>query len=135
MMTTGTCLTTRPFTGQKPVRAISRQQRRAPIGRRISGPVAAMGGGPFEELADKLGDEVYADLNGWRLYLRDMKGDGSKKMNQVLAESIGSGSQLEDALKKISISLGGGKKDISLFDVVPDNQIRNAKRAVEDLDL
>ncbi len=29
------------------------------------------------------GDDVYADLNGWRLYLRDMKSDGSKTMGQV----------------------------------------------------
>lgn len=29
------------------------------------------------------GDEVYADLNGWRLYLRDMKADGGKTMAQV----------------------------------------------------
>ena len=29
------------------------------------------------------GDEMYADLNGWRLYLRDMKADGGKTMAQV----------------------------------------------------
>jgi hypothetical protein len=26
---------------------------------------------------------MYADLNGWRLYLRDMKADGGKTMAQV----------------------------------------------------
>lgn len=52
----------------------------------------------FEDVHHYSGDEVYADLNGWRLYLRDMKADGSKTMAQVrvsgLETSLGWGVQL-----------------------------------------
>jgi chemotaxis response regulator CheB len=93
-----------------------------------------MAGASLEKIADKLGDEMYADLNGWRLYLRDMKADGGKTMAQVLAEAVASGDSLDAALQGNSIKLGGGKKTVPLSDVVPDNQIRNATRTLEDLD-
>lgn len=88
----------------------------------------------MEELAEKLGDDVHAEMNGWRLYLRNMKSSGGKNMAQTLAEKVVMGIAVEDALKELKISLGAGKKDISLFDVIPSTGINSAKNAVRDLE-
>mmetsp|Transcript_6392 Transcript_6392/g.18418 ORF Transcript_6392/g.18418 Transcript_6392/m.18418 type:complete len:157 (+) Transcript_6392:97-567(+) len=97
-------------------------------------PAASLWDGPMEELAEKLGDDVHAEMNGWRLYLRNMKSSGGKNMAQTLAEKVVMGIAVEDALKELKISLGAGKKDISLFDVIPSTGINNAKNAVRDLE-
>lgn len=95
----------------------------------------AHGGGTPEELANALGEEVYADLNGWRLYLKDMQStSGSGTMAQDLATAVGSGTSVEDALRHLPIAVGGGKKDVSLFNMVPSSAINNARNAVKDLD-
>lgn len=46
--------------------------------------------GAFDDLAYTIGNEAYADLNGWHLYLKDMSAvPGGPKMHQLLAEQLG----------------------------------------------
>merc|ERR1719263_2532860 len=57
----------------------------------VSGDGAAKKLNAFEELAYKMGGEVYVDINGWHLYVKDIKVAGSTKvkMHNVLAQQIG----------------------------------------------
>merc|ERR1712137_607601 len=81
----------------------------------------------FEELAYKIGQDVYADFGGWHLYLRDMKGTPDLKMAQVVANAIGAKMSsngfderdVEDLLKGIPVTLGGGKIKVSLLQAMP----------------
>lgn len=44
----------------------------------------------FDDLAYAIGNDAYADLNGWHLYLKDMSTvPGGPKMHQLLAEQLG----------------------------------------------
>ena len=46
--------------------------------------------GTFDDLAYTIGREVYADLNGWHLFLKDMSSvPGGPKMHTLLAEQLG----------------------------------------------
>mmetsp|Transcript_18300 Transcript_18300/g.32559 ORF Transcript_18300/g.32559 Transcript_18300/m.32559 type:complete len:179 (-) Transcript_18300:418-954(-) len=93
-----------------------------------------------EELAYKLGQDVYADFGGWHLYLRDMKGTGELKMSQVLASALGSKMsakgfddfEVEKLLKSIPVSLGGGKKTVSLHDVLPSFCMQDLQKICSD---
>merc|ERR1712118_560330 len=73
--------------------------------------------GPYDGLAREIGSEVYADVNGWHLYLRDMKACESLKMDMALAAQIGpkvdrSGydeRDVEDVVRKVGVRLWGGQ--------------------------
>ncbi|GIL64687.1 hypothetical protein Vafri_18583 [Volvox africanus] len=93
--------------------------------------VAGSGGSktPYEEFASAIGRDVYVDIAGWHLYLRDM-GAGipgsSLKMSQALAQQLGPQlsrglrePDVEALLKKIPVKLGGGKLKASLYEVTP----------------
>ena len=46
--------------------------------------------GAFDDLANQIGRDAYADVNGWHLFLRDMSvKPGGPKMSEVLAEQFG----------------------------------------------
>ena len=75
----------------------------------------------IEELAAELGQEVYIDVAKWHLYLADAK------LHTVVAEKVmplvEAGTVTEDAvteaLKQIPVKLGGGRTELSLFDLLP----------------
>ncbi|KAF8065576.1 hypothetical protein HT031_003177 [Scenedesmus sp. PABB004] len=85
---------------------------------------------PYEELAFKIGRDVYVDIAGWHLFLRDMSAVPGLKMSQALATQLGPEaaaggrgglreSDVAAVLKKIPVELGAGKTRVSLFDVMP----------------
>ncbi|EIE27452.1 hypothetical protein COCSUDRAFT_64238 [Coccomyxa subellipsoidea C-169] len=92
----------------------------------------------YGDLAYKIGKEVYVDVQGWHLYLKDVTVDKDLKMHQALAEQLGSMAgdlseqELEQLLKKVPLSLGAGKHKISLFDALPSSTIRDLAGIVED---
>ena len=96
---------------------------------------------PYDKLAARIGDVVYADMHGWKIYLRDMKAEvgGTISMAQVLGNQIGpmmrdSGvdeGDVEALLNKVPISLGK-KKTVPLMDVIPAMCIRDLLRELED---
>lgn len=59
-------------------------------------------------------------------------------MSQALAEQLGamagdlSEQEVEQLLKKVPLSLGAGKKSISLFDAMPSFAVRDLAEIVQD---
>eukprot|EP01026_Neomeris_dumetosa_P057579 TRINITY_DN5303_c0_g1_i3.p2 TRINITY_DN5303_c0_g1~~TRINITY_DN5303_c0_g1_i3.p2 ORF type:complete len:167 (-),score=24.65 TRINITY_DN5303_c0_g1_i3:205-705(-) len=96
-------------------------------------------GSVFETLADRIGDRVYADLNGWHVYMKDLKINQNATMADMLANSIGTSPKetldeqgVDQLLKKVPVRLGGGKSIISLYDVVPSFSLGDLYRICED---
>ena len=75
----------------------------------------------IESLAAEIGENVYIDIAKWHLYLRDAH------LHTVLAEQLYP--MLEDGnlnadkvgqvLQGIPVKLGGGKREVSLADLIP----------------
>lgn len=84
---------------------------------------------PFEDLADKIGRECYVDIAGWHLFLKDVKvaSAAGTTMAQTLGLVIGKNMasegfderSIEDVLRKVPISVGGGKVTVSLLQALP----------------
>jgi hypothetical protein len=75
----------------------------------------------IEALAAEIGDNIYIDVAKWHLYLRDAH------LHTTLAEQLYpllTGNNLEEdrvlqILQKISVKLGGGKREVPLADLLP----------------
>lgn len=75
----------------------------------------------IEALAAEIGENVYIDIAKWHLYL------GDAKLHTVVAEQlyplITSKNVSEDrvtaVLTSISIKIGGGRREVPLFDLLP----------------
>eukprot|EP00882_Tetradesmus_deserticola_P002114 GHRQ01002264.1.p1 GENE.GHRQ01002264.1~~GHRQ01002264.1.p1 ORF type:complete len:169 (+),score=48.23 GHRQ01002264.1:191-697(+) len=107
--------------------------------------VASEGGkskSPYEELAYQIGRDVYVDIAGWHLFLRDMSAVPGLKMSHALATKLGpevagsrSGMRESDVaavLKKIPVELGAGKTRVSLFEVMPSMCVSDLVKILED---
>lgn len=75
----------------------------------------------IEALTDEIGKEVYIDVAKWHLYLRDAHLD--KMLAEQLYPMLKDRSVSEDAVQKVlqgvSIKVGGGKRELSLSDLLP----------------
>ncbi|QQE63688.1 Thylakoid-associated protein [Leptolyngbya sp. BL0902] len=88
----------------------------------------------IEEFAAAIGDRAYIDVAKWHLYL------GDAKLHTALAEALypliddGSFTEvaLANTLAQISVPLGGGKKTVSLADLIPAASQADLLRAIED---
>ncbi len=76
----------------------------------------------IEQLAAAIGEEVYMDIAKWHLYLNDAN------LHTLLAESfyplISNPQTINEAdiikvLTNTNVQIGGGKKQIPLFDLIP----------------
>lgn len=94
---------------------------------------------PYEELAFKIGDQCYIDVQGWHLYLKDVKiaSGSSVTMADALAEKLGSNIQsfnqpmLDALLAKVPVNLGQGKATLSLADVMPSRGVQDLAEICE----
>ncbi|GFR41636.1 hypothetical protein Agub_g2366 [Astrephomene gubernaculifera] len=107
--------------------------------------LVAGGGGaktPYEDFASAIGRDIYVDIAGWHLYLRDM-GAGipgsSLKMSQALAQQLGPQlnkglreADVEGLLRKVPVKLGAGKLKASLYDVMPPFCVADLARLCEE---
>jgi hypothetical protein len=86
---------------------------------------------PYDTLAEEIGRECYIDVCGWHLYLKDIKIPSSGQsisMAQGLAQHLGPqiqgkgirASDLNALLDKVPVTLGQGKKVVSLSVAMPD---------------
>jgi len=78
-----------------------------------------------DELASKIGKEVYLDINGWHLYLRDVSVAGTKlhvALSALIADRVSDGLDYEDAVQtvvdKVPIKIGG-KTQLPLSQFLP----------------
>ena len=97
------------------------------------------------ELAENIGRDCYVDVNGWHLFLKDMKPQGSFHQglaNVVIGTIVKNGKKcseesMTEILKTVKVTLGGGKMEASLFDLMPkrcvDDFVDIAKRYADDL--
>ena len=82
------------------------------------------------------GKDIYVDVNGWHLFLRDITAGPDLKLNQALAQQIGEASSkgrvdLEGLLKKVPIKIGGGKTQVSLYEAIPSFSLGDLEKIVE----
>ena len=97
------------------------------------------------ELAENIGRDCYVDVNGWHLFLKDMKPQGSFHQglaNVVIGTIVKNGKKcseedMTEILKTVKVPLGGGKMEASLFDLMPkrcvDDFVDIAKRYADDV--
>uniref|UniRef100_A0A7S0RMK7 Uncharacterized protein n=1 Tax=Chlamydomonas leiostraca TaxID=1034604 RepID=A0A7S0RMK7_9CHLO len=94
---------------------------------------------PYDELASAIGRDVYVDLAGWHLYLRDMNAGPGVKMSQVLANQFGPDASrglkeadIEAVLKKVPVKLGQGRRTLPLYELVPSMCVAELTEIVEE---
>ncbi|MBD2091265.1 DUF3181 family protein [Microcoleus sp. FACHB-1515] len=84
----------------------------------------------IEALAAEIGENVYMDVAKWHLYLRDahLHTMLAERFYPLLQSGSFSRSQVEETLGSITVSLGGGKREVPLADLIPSssqNQLVN----------
>ena len=101
---------------------------------------------PFDGLADAIGREVYIDVAGWHLFLKDVRlaeaagGGGGLTLAQGLAQQLGAAAagagrgldapaEVAALLDRVPVRLGGGRLTVALADVVP----AGAQRELEEI--
>ncbi|NEP19119.1 MAG: DUF3181 family protein [Leptolyngbya sp. SIO4C1] len=74
----------------------------------------------IEALAADIGDNIYMDIAKWHLYLRDAKLHTAlaEQLYPMLSDDI-SEDAVQQVLRNISIKLGGGRKTVTLADLLP----------------
>lgn len=96
---------------------------------------------PYEDLAFSIGQDVYADLGGWHIFLKDLAVEpgAPAKMAAALAAELGprAGDRLaerdiEAVLARVPVKLGGGRTTVPLLDLVSSAGVRDLTRHVED---
>lgn len=75
----------------------------------------------LEALAADIGDNVYIDISKWHLYLSDAKLHTivAEKMYPLLTANSVDEDRVTAALQSIHVKIGGGRKEISLLDLLP----------------
>jgi len=75
----------------------------------------------IEALASEIGDKVYIDVGNWHLYLSDAKLHTvvAQKVYPLLEQDQLSETAITDILREIPVKLGGGRKELPLFDLIP----------------
>jgi Protein of unknown function (DUF3181) len=75
----------------------------------------------IEKLAAAIGENVYMDVAKWHLYLRDahLHTTLAEQFYPMLQKGSLSEDQIAEVLKDISVKLGGGKREVSLLDLLP----------------
>jgi hypothetical protein len=98
--------------------------------------------GIFDDLASRIGKDVFIDVAGWHLYLRDVKVDGKTTLASALAAKLGSAvadggfkrAEAEAVLAGLPVRLGGGKAAVPLADAIPAAALGDLWRALEDFE-
>lgn len=88
----------------------------------------------IETIAAEIGAAVYIDVAKWHLYLRDahLHTPLAEALYPMLSDGDLDESRVEDALRSISVKLGGGKKTLTLLDLIPSSGMRDLMDALEE---
>ncbi len=94
----------------------------------------------IEALAAEIGERIYIDVAKWHVYLGDVHHDGDKRLHTLLAERFYpmleeaefDADRMTSVLQDISIPLGGGKRSLSLAEVIPTSCERQLTDLLED---
>lgn len=96
----------------------------------------------YEDLSYKIGHDVYIDVGGWHLFLREVKAAKGLNLAQALAQQFGqdiasqkySKNSFEEVLKKVPVKLGGGKAQLPLLDLLPSACVQDLERILADFE-
>ena len=90
----------------------------------------------ISELAENLGSDVYMDINGWHLFLKDAK--YHIPLARIVSNRIAAdGNRFDEQavlqiLKDCPVKVGGGKSTVKLFDLMPNMCVHDFTKIVED---
>jgi hypothetical protein len=90
----------------------------------------------ISELAENLGSDVYMDINGWHLFLKDAK--YHIPLARIVSNRIAAdGNRFDEQavlqiLKDCPVKVGGGKSTVKLFDLMPNMCVQDFTKIVED---
>jgi hypothetical protein len=75
----------------------------------------------IEALAAEIGENIYIDIAKWHLYLRDahLHTTLAEQIYPLLTNKNLSEDQVQQILQRIPVKLGGGKREVSLGDLIP----------------
>ena len=75
----------------------------------------------IEALAAEIGENIYMDIAKWHLYLSDahLHTVVAQKVYPLLENQSVTEAEVLKVLEEIPIQLGGGKKQVSLVDLLP----------------
>ena len=75
----------------------------------------------IEKLAAEIGENVYIDVAKWHLYLSNahLHTIVAEKVYHLLETNTLTEAKVLDILRDIPVKLGGGKKEVSLLDLLP----------------
>ena len=81
----------------------------------------------IEALAAEIGENVYIDIAKWHLYLSDahLHTVVAEKVYPLLVDKELTEDAVTDILRQIPVKLGGGRRELSLIDLIP-NQCESA---------
>ncbi|EAZ94302.1 DUF3181 family protein [Crocosphaera chwakensis] len=87
-----------------------------------------------ESLAAEIGENIYIDVAKWHLYLSDahLHTTVAEKVYPLLENDEVSEDAITDILRSISVSLGGGKKEVSLLELLPKQCQTNLLELLEE---
>lgn len=88
------------------------------------------------------GRDVYIDVSGWHLFLKEAKAAKGLTLAQALAQQFGedissgqfSSGKIEDILQKVPIKLGAGKVTVPLLELLPAACVRDLESILSDFE-
>ena len=87
----------------------------------------------LESLAAEIGENVYIDVAKWHLYLADAKLHNlvAEQTYPLISGNSISKDQIEKVLQSIPVKIGGGKKELTLLDLLPSQCLVNLMEVLE----
>jgi hypothetical protein len=75
----------------------------------------------LEKLAAEIGDQIYIEVAKWHLYLSDahLHTQVAEQVYPLLEDNRVDESEVTKILEGISVSLGGGRKELPLLELIP----------------
>jgi hypothetical protein len=75
----------------------------------------------LEALAAEIGENIYIDIAKWHLYLADAKLHNvvAEKLYPLITERNVNENRVIQILESIPVKIGGGRKELSLIDLLP----------------
>jgi hypothetical protein len=91
-------------------------------------------GQTIEALATEIGDKVYIDIANWHLFLREahLHIPLAEHLYPLLEDREPDESRIQEILGHFSVKLGGGKREVSLADLVPSSGIKDLADILEE---
>jgi len=88
----------------------------------------------IEALAADIGDKIYIDVAKWHLYLSDahLHTTVAEQIYPLLENKSLTEEQVQDILRRTIVKLGGGKTQLPLLDLIPENGLKDLMALLED---